>query len=117
MKNLSKMLPACGFVIAVALVGITSAFKDAPKTNANYFAQSYFEFTGLHGQEHQRSKWNEISKSDYEALDCDGDEAGCRMIADLNTSDNHPIEVYVNNTTDEVPITGTHVSVVNNQDE
>ena len=31
MTNISKLLPACGFAIAVALVGITSAFKDAPK--------------------------------------------------------------------------------------
>lgn len=31
MARLEKMLPACGFAIAVALVSITSAFKDAPK--------------------------------------------------------------------------------------
>ena len=40
MVKLSKVLPACGFVIAVALVGITSAFKDAPKkTLDSYFYQ------------------------------------------------------------------------------
>lgn len=31
MKKLTKILPVCGFVIAVALVGVTSAFKEAPK--------------------------------------------------------------------------------------
>jgi len=37
MARLEKMLPAMGFVIAVALVGITSAFKDAPKGQQNPF--------------------------------------------------------------------------------
>jgi|GEM_PF-2617503 len=32
MKNFSKLLPIGGFVIAVALASITSAFKDAPKS-------------------------------------------------------------------------------------
>lgn len=31
MKKLTKILPVCGFAIAVALVGVTSAFKEAPK--------------------------------------------------------------------------------------
>lgn len=37
------MLPACGFVIAVALIGITSAFKDAPK-NGNGREMYVFEY-------------------------------------------------------------------------
>ncbi|SEA28034.1 hypothetical protein SAMN05192529_11279 [Arachidicoccus rhizosphaerae] len=116
MVQLSKVLPACGFVIAVALVGITSAFKDAPKTNGNNFAQAYFQFTGTHNQEDNRLEWTQITQAQYDALDCPGSLKGCSMIGDLNASDNHPVEVYVDNTTNETPQTGTHVSVVNNKD-
>jgi len=35
------MLPIGGFAIAVALVGITSAFKDAPKTNSGVDTYSF----------------------------------------------------------------------------
>ena len=35
------MLPACGFVIAVALVGLTSSFKEAPKSNGSFLTYSF----------------------------------------------------------------------------
>lgn len=41
MKKLTKILPVCGFVIAVALVGVTSAFKEAPKTKGG---QTLYQF-------------------------------------------------------------------------
>lgn len=113
--NLGKILPVGGFVIAVALVGITSGFKDAPKETSGKFAQSHFEFTGIHGLEDQRADWKLISEEEYDALACETGQQGCGMIADLDPSDNHPVEVYVNNTTSEIPVTGTHVSAVINK--
>lgn len=47
MVQLSKVLPACGFVIAVALVGVTSSFKDAPNNNnGNQQSYKWFQIAG-----------------------------------------------------------------------
>lgn len=112
MKNLKFLLPLIAVIFAVAGVFAMKANKKTVTNRPN--ATAFFQFTGTHGQEDDRTQWKQISQSQYDALDCEGDQQGCRLIGDLNTSDSHPVQVYVNNTTDEVPVTGTHVSQVNN---
>jgi len=56
MVQLSKVLPTCGFVVAVALVGITSSFKDAQSNNSGT-QQSYkwFQIAGSYNPADQVS--------------------------------------------------------------
>ncbi len=44
MVSFSKLLPACGFAIAAALAGVTSAFKEAPKDKSGQTMYT-FEYT------------------------------------------------------------------------
>ena len=81
MAQLSKMLPACGFVIAVALVGITSSFKDAPKKVDGFVTYSF---------EYQPPSSNPYSKANVEndsnwvynpdATDCGGEDKACSLL-------------------------------------
>lgn len=112
MKKIKFLLPLIAVVFAVAGVFAMKANKttvsNLPPT------QAYFQFIGSHGQESNRAQWIAISEEQYETLDCDGDQKGCRLVGDLNTVDNHPVEVYVTSATAQVPTIGQHVSAVNN---
>ena len=91
MTIISKMLPACGFVIAVALVGITSAFKDAPKTNSGDPAY-YFEYQS--GDPANPANWEYTS----DGTGCSGAGESCKILLS---------EDYVNTGTNPVTIDET----------
>lgn len=88
MANISKLLPACGFAIAVALVGITSAFKDAPKTKSGD-PTYYFEYQT--GDASNPANWQFTS----DGSGCSGDGQSCKILLP---------EDYVNTSTNPVTI-------------
>lgn len=81
MSQLSKMLPACGFVIAAALVGLTSSFKEAPK-KVNGFVTYSFEYqpptTNPYTQASVENDSNWVYNAD--ATDCGGEDKACALL-------------------------------------
>ncbi len=90
MVSFSKLLPACGFAIAAALAGVTSAFKEAPK---NKSGQMLYTF-----------RYNPPSSDPYSATHVE-DVANWSYTADTNPCSGDDVEAckiqvpadYVNN--------------------
>lgn len=123
MARIEKMLPACGFAIAVALVGITSAFKDAPKKSGDPTTY-YFQFNGSNGQEDDPAQWSEIDESTYDLSSCNQKFRGCALATTSVTGtapDLHPSQVDVDADplhpmTNKSPKIGDGVTEVKNHD-
>lgn len=88
MTTISKILPACGFVIAVALVGVTSAFKEAPKAEQDLWVLKSGATVGS------------TTPSDYELQprDCEGQVNFCGFEAPADGS--IPTQPDINSVTD-----------------
>lgn len=85
MTNLHKWLPACGFVIAVALVCITSSFKDASKTKAGPY---FYKYTSSNYSPTEIQKIDNYKRSDDDG--CPGDTDVCGVLLPSDEGVNNP---------------------------
>lgn len=121
MTKLNKWLPVCGFAIAIGLVGITSAFKDAPKQTNSQQTEYYFAYSApTTGQEDDESQWTPITQLEYTTATCDGQIHGC-VLATTNVTGSglnmRPDTVYVDIVNGEFkPVVGDDVQDVRNRD-
>ena len=101
---LSKMLIAVTIGAGAMLAGAANNTTKAPSNNqagSAVFDETtrYFEFQGANGQEDQPSQWKEITATEYQLEDCQGQERGCALattsvIGDA-TNGYHPSEIPV----------------------
>lgn len=113
------MLPACAVAVGVALVTVTSAFTEVPKTNGP-LAEYYFEYNQPTGQEADEAQWEPITQLEYEASTCSGLIHGCVLKTTSVTGSGtsmRPSKVNVTENNGEIaPITGDGVLEVKNRD-
>ncbi len=64
MVSFSKLLPACGFAIAAALAGVTSAFKEAPKTKSGD-TMFTFQYVPPSGTDYSQASVENLSNWQY----------------------------------------------------
>jgi len=109
------------FAIAtgVALVTVTSAFKEAPKAKAGDPTEYYFIFNGSNGQEADESQWSPIDETTYDLTDCPNQFRGCALRTTTVTgtgANMHPAQVDVTGSgTNISPVTGDGVDQVKNR--
>lgn len=119
--NFRRLLPMFAIATGVALVGVTSAFKEAPKVRSNDPTTYYFQFNGSNGQEDQPAEWSQIDENTYDLSPCNSTHRGCALATTSVTSDGtnlHPSQVDVDGSgTDKSPKTGDGVIEVKNRDD
>ncbi len=79
MNKIAKLLPLCGFVIAVALVVLTSSFKTAPKKTHSGATLYYYTYTGPDQSPAQRKLGTNYTNPQTSQVACDGSVNECAV--------------------------------------
>ncbi|MGF7229954.1 hypothetical protein [Arachidicoccus sp.] len=120
-SRLSRLLPVFAIAAGIALVGVTSAFKEAPKANVSDLTTYYFQFNGSNGQEDQPAEWSQIDATTYTLSPCNSTHRGCVLATTSVTgsgSNLHPSQVDVDGSgSNKSPKTGDGVIEVKNRDD
>jgi len=109
MTNISKLLPACGFAIAVALVAVTSAFKEAPRTKGGDTMYT-FEYNASGGTDYSATSVEKASNWSYTSDDSrctDVNNKACRIYVTEDYVDNPSSAPALDPSIDIVAAAGT----------